>query len=59
MKNKQKNPAIAEGQLRYEMLTIFYYIALDSPKSAAIRIVLMKNKSDTFSRTGLVVQCSI
>lgn len=32
------------------MLTIFCFIALDSPESAAKRVVLMKNMSDVFSR---------
>ena len=46
--NKQK--IIAEGQRQYEMLTIFCYIALDSPESAARTVVLMKNVSDAFPR---------
>lgn len=46
MKNKTKKKSIAEGQRQYEMLTIFCYIALDSPESAAKRVVLMKNMSD-------------
>lgn len=47
-KNEKQNQkkSIAEGQRQYEMLTIFCYIALDSPESAAKRVVLMKNMSD-------------
>lgn len=43
---KQTKKRIEEGQRKYEMLTIFCYIALDSPESAAKRVVLMKNMSD-------------
>ncbi len=37
------------------MLTIFCYIALDSPESAAKRAVLMKNMTDASSRAVLCV----
>lgn len=53
---KQTKKGIAEGQRQYEMLTIFSYIALDSPESAAKRLVLMKNMSDGFSRAVLCVE---
>lgn len=52
---KQTKKSIAEGQRQYEMLAIVSYIALDSPEPAAIRVVLMKNMRDAFSRTDLCI----
>lgn len=45
-KERKKNNV--EGQRQYEMLTVFCYIASDSPESAAKTVVLMKNMSDGF-----------
>lgn len=58
MKNKpEKKKSIALRKDREcEMLTIFCYIGLDSPESAAKRVVLMRNMSDAFSRAVLRVR---
>lgn len=52
----KKKKSTAEEQQKYEMLTVFCYIALDSLESAAKRVVLMKNMSDAVSRAALDVE---
>lgn len=58
-KKKRKKKCIAGGWRQYEMLTIFSYITLDSPESAAKSVVLMKNMSDGFSRAVLCVERAV
>lgn len=51
MKNKQtRKKKHCGGTARYEMLTVFCYIALNSPESAAKRVVLMKTMTDALAR---------
>lgn len=59
MKELKEKGRVAAEQRQYEMLTIFCYIALDSPESAAKRVVLIKDMSDAFSRTVLCIECAV
>lgn len=54
MKELKEKGRVAAEQRQYEMLTIFCYIALDSPESAAKRVVLIKDMSDAFSKDSPV-----